>query len=230
MFNKKSEFVTDTLEIYNLLKNIQKSRQLISISFDSLPQHCLTSLLEVHHDTKVLVFDEPHPQLSSSLIKTKSNAEFSLKLDKLPINFKTKFILNNTKNSFNDLYTPFPDKIHYPQKRSYYRFRTEFIENIDATIFLSSNRKLPCQLINISLNGFCLRIPYSFASMFQIEQLIDDIYIQLPEQSGFSISATIKNTRIENNYTNLALGLEIHHQKPSTEKVIQQFIFRTENI
>ena len=227
MSNKQSALITSPLEIYNLLKNIEKSKQLIGISFESLPKHCLTSLLEVRHDTKVLIFDEPHPQLSSTLMATKKEATFSLTLEKLPIKFKTNFILDNNKeNNFNDLYTPFPEEIHYPQKRRYYRFCTQLIDEIEATIFFSSKRKLPCKLINISLNGFCLHIPFSLASMFQINQQIDDIYIQLPEQNAFSISASIKNARIENSYTHVALGLEIQQQKPSIEKVIQQFIFR----
>lgn len=229
MFNNKSNLVTNSLEIYNLLKNIQKSKQLISLSFDSLPQHCLTSLLEVHHDTKVLIFDEPNPKLSSTLTAQKDEAEFSLKLESLPIKFKSKFILNNTESEFNDLYTPFPTEIFYPQNRDYYRFRTESIENIDATIFLPRKRKLPFELINISLNGLCIRLPYSFAQMFQINQLLDDIYIQLPEQNAFSISAKIKNARIEKNYSNIIFGLQIHKQKTVVEKVIQQFIFRSDN-
>ena len=230
MFNKKSEFVTDTLEIYNLLKNIQKSKQLISLSFDSLPQYSLTSLLEVQYDTKVLIFDEPNPLPNQKLLATKNEAEFSLKLEKLPVKFKAKFILNDATNSFKDLYTPFPEKIYYPQNRSFYRFRTEFIENIDATVFLSSKRRIPCQLINISLNGICLRIPYSLASMFNINKFINDIHIQLPEQSGFSISAKIKNMKIVNSYANMDIGLQIQDQTTTVEKVIQQFIFRSENI
>ena len=156
---------------------------------------------------------------------------FSLKLEKLPIKFKTNFILNSKKeNSFNDLYAPFPKEIHYPQKRRYYRLSTESINEIEATIYFSSQKKLPCKLINISLKGFRLHIPFSFASMFQINQQIDDVYIQLPEQNGFSISASIKNARIENNYTNVALGLEIQQQKPAIEKIIQQFIFRAKSV
>jgi c-di-GMP-binding flagellar brake protein YcgR len=231
MPNKQSALITNTLEIYNLLKNIEKSKQLIAISFDSLPKHCLTSLLDVRHDTKVLIFDEPHPQLSSTLLTTKKEAVFTLKLDNLPVKFKTNFLLNNNKeNNFNDLYAPFPEEIHYPQKRRYYRFCTELIDEIETTIFFSAKRKLPCKLINISLNGFRLHIPFSFASMFQINQQIDDIYIQLPEQNGFSISASIKNARIENNYTSVALGLEIKQQKPAIEKIIQQFIFRSKSV
>ena len=230
MFNKKSEFVTNSLEIYNLLKNIQKSKQLISLSLDSLPQYSLTSLLEVNHDTKVLIFDEPNPLPNQKLLATKNEAEFSLKLEKLPIKFKTKFILNNVTNGFKNLYTPFPENIYYPQNRSFYRFRTEFVENINATIFLSLKRRLPCQLINISLNGICLRIPYSLASMFEINQFINDIYIQLPEQNGFSISAKIKNVQIVNNYTNMDIGLQIQEQTTSIEKIIQQFIFRSESM
>ena len=230
MFNKKSEFVTNSLEIYNLLKNIQKSKQLISLSLDSLPQYSLTSLLEVNHDTKVLIFDEPNPLPNQKLLATKNEAEFSLKLEKLPIKFKAKFILNNVTNGFKDLYTPFPENIYYPQNRSFYRFRTEFVENINATIFLSLKRRLPCQLINISLNGICLRIPYSLAAMFEINQFINDIYIQLPEQNGFSISAKIKNVQIVNNYTNMDIGLQIQEQTTSIEKIIQQFIFRSESM
>ena len=230
MFNKKSEFVTNSLEIYNLLKNIQKSKQLISLSLDSLPQYSLTSLLEVNHDTKVLIFDEPNPLPNQKLLATKNEAEFSLKLEKLPIKFKAKFILNNVTNGFKDLYTPFPENIYYPQNRSFYRFRTEFVENINATVFLSLKRRLPCQLINISLNGICLRIPYSLASMFEINQFINDIYIQLPEQNGFSISAKIKNVQIVNNYTNMDIGLQIQEQTTSIEKIIQQFIFRSESM
>lgn len=228
--HKNSAFIKDDLEIYNILKKIQKSKQLIALSFDSLPNQSLTSLIDVHYDTKVLIFDEPNPQLTSKLTASKNEAEFSLKLDKLPVKFKAKFILNKKDKEFSDLYTPFPKEIFYPQNRNYHRFRTEFIEDIEAIIFLSPTKKLPCKLINISLSGLCIRLPYSFASQFQLKQSIEDIYIQLPNQKGFSISAKIKNTRIENGYSNIALGLQIKEQQSNIEKAIQQFIFRTENI
>lgn len=133
-----SAFVNNEREVFNLLKNIQKSRQLISLSFDSLPQYCLTSLLEVHHDTKVLIFDEPNPQPGSKLTEKKNKAKFSLKLDHLPVTFETKIISNN-----NELQTTFPEKIYYPQKRSYYRFSTENINDIRVIVFLSSTARLP---------------------------------------------------------------------------------------
>lgn len=226
---ENNTLITGLLERYNLLKKIQKSRQLISISFEALPQHCLTSLLEVHYDTKVLIFDEPNPQLSTKLIASKDEAEFSLMLKGLPVKFKTKFILNSNQD-ISDLYSPFPESIYYPQNRHYHRFRTEFIDDIETKIYLSAKKQLTCKLINISLNGLCLQLPYSFASLFHIKQIIDDIYIQLPKQNGFSISAKIQNARIENNYSHISLGLQIQEQKSNIEKTIQQFIFRTENL
>lgn len=229
MFNNNNDLVKSRLEIFNLLKNIQKSRQLITLSFDSLPQHCLSSLLEVHHDSKVLVFDEPNPLLSKNLTNTKIDATFSLKLGHVPVIFKAKLISDKIDNHINDLHTHFPEEIHYPQNRHYYRFNTENINKINATVFLSSTKRLPAQLVNISLNGLCLRLPYSFAGMFQVNHYIDDIYIELPDQNGFSVSAKVQNLRIENNYENISIGLEIDKQKAAIEKTIQQFIFRTEN-
>lgn len=215
--------IISTLEIYNLLKNIQKSRQLISISFKSLPQLSLTSLLKVQNDKNILIFDEPNPPLSSVQIEKRNEVEFSLKLNKLPVIFKTKFISNKQ----DELQTHFPKEIFYPQNRNYYRFKTEFIYDINTTIFLSSTIRLTGQLLNISLNGLCLRLPYSFRDKFKFNQLIKDIHIQLPEYQGFSLSAKVKNTRIQNSYANIALGLEIHHQTPSIERTIHQFISRT---
>ena len=66
--------------------------------------------------------------------------------------------------------------------------------------------------------------------MFKINKFINDIHIQLPEQSGFSISAKIKNMQIVNNYANMDIGLQIQDQTTTVEKVIQQFIFRSESI
>jgi len=219
--------LTNNLEIFNLLKRIQKSRQLISVSFKSLPQHCLTALIDVQHEEKILVFDEPNPGMSAQLVNSKNKAEFSLKLDNLPVIFNAQFITSDTNTSH--LYTSFPEEIYYPQNRHYYRFNTEFSDEITTTIFLSSKQRLPCKLVNISLDGICLLFPYAYARMFSLNQVIDDIYIQLPDESGFSISAKIQNSRIENNYKNIAIGLQIHKQLPRIEKTIQQFIFRSEN-
>ncbi|MCK4864733.1 MAG: flagellar brake protein [Gammaproteobacteria bacterium] len=225
MLNINSVLVNNALEIFNLLKNIQKSKQLISLSFSSLPQYCLTSLLEVHHDTKTLIFDEPNPLPSSKLTDSKAKAKFTLKLDQLPIIFEANIILNN-----NELHTNFPNEIYYPQNRNHYRFSTEYIKDIRATVFLSSTTRLPCELLNISLDGICLRFSYSYAKLFQVNQLVDDIYIELPNQNGFSISAKVQNARTVKNYSNIAVGLQIQQQKPGIEKVIQQFIFQTEKV
>ena len=229
MYNSEHGKIKNAFEIALLLKNIQKSKQLISVSFKSLPRLCLTSLLDVREDKQILIFDEPNPELTLQKIEKRKDIEFSLKLNKLPITFKTKFIECKTENYPDELITSFPNKIYYPQNRGYYRFRTEFIDDIATTIFLSSTVRLPSQLINISLNGLCLRLPYLLAGKFKLNQIIEDIYIQLPKQRAFSISAKIKNIRIENNYKNIAIGLEIYQQKPIIEKTIQQFIFRTDN-
>ena len=217
--------VNNALEIFNLLKRIQKSKQLIELSFESLPQYCLTSLLEVNHDTKTLMFDEPNLPVSTQLTNNKPMGKFTLKLSHLPIVFKTEIISNS-----NELHTSFPEEIYYPQNRNYYRFNTEYIKDTTATVFVSSTTRLPCELLNISLEGVCLRLPYSYAKLFQVNKMIDDIYIELPNESGFSISAKVQNARIVDNYSNIALGLQIQQRKPKIEKVIQQFIFKTENI
>ena len=224
MHTSNTAQVKDNIEIFNLLKNIQKSKQPISLSLKSLPQLCLTSLLEVQKDKNILIFDEPNPTLSKEQIEKRNEVEFSLKLQNLPIVFKTRLISN--KNT-NELQTYFPKEIYYPQHRGYYRFRTEFINDIETTIFLSSTSRLPGKLLDISLNGLCLRLPYSFSKKFKVNQIINDIYIQLPNQNGFSVSAKVKNSRTENNYTGISLGLEIQQQKHSIEKTIQQFIYRT---
>jgi c-di-GMP-binding flagellar brake protein YcgR len=225
-----SSSIKNNLDIFNLLKNIQRSKQLIAVSFDGLPQHCLTSLLDVHYDAKVLKFDEPNPALSPRLIETKKTAYFSLKLEHLPVKFESTLISGNSRNKNNDLYTLFPEEIYYPQNRNYYRLSTEFFEDISATIFLSSTKRIPCQLINISLTGLCLRLPFAFAPIFQEDKVLNDIYIELPNQKGFSISAKIQNSRVKNNYANIDIGLQILQHKPVIEKTIQQFIFRSENI
>lgn len=225
MLNSENAFITSSLDILSLLNRIHKSRQLISITFDALPQHCLTSLLEVNHDSKILVFDEPNPAISSKLIATKKTAKFSLKLEQLDINFSTRLSGSDNMN----LCTSFPEKIFYPQNRQYYRFKTESIDDINITIFFSATRKLECQLLNISLAGLCIRIPYSFASIFNKYQMLDDIYIQLPNGENFSVSATIQNARIEKSFSSIAVGLKINQQLARNEKTIQQFIFRAEN-
>ncbi len=228
--SEDSAHIKNSLEIYNLLKKIQKSRQLITFSNESTHQQYLTALLEVHHNDKKLIFDEPNPQPDTKLIESKNEAHFSLKLDQLPVKFKTTVSLSNSEEKNSELLAAFPQQIYYPQNRKYYRFRTDFIDDIAITIFLSSTKRLACKLVNISLKGICLRFPYSFANLFQINRLIDDIYIKLPEQNEFSISAKVNNLRIVNNHNNIAVGLEILGQKSSIEKIIQQFIFRRENI
>lgn len=229
MHYSESGKIKNSFEIAHLLKNIQKSKQLISLSFKSLPKLCLTSLLDVQQEKNILIFDEPNPALTLQKTDKRKEVEFLLKLNKLPIRFKTKLIECNTELHPSELITHFPKEIYYPQNRGYYRLRTEFIDDIYATIFLSSTVRLPSQLINISPKGLCLRLPYSLASKFQLNQIIEDIYIQLSKQRAFSISAKIKNTRIENNYKNIAIGLEIYQQKSAIEKTIQQFIFRSDN-
>ena len=228
MSKHTTEFITDSLEIFSLLKRIQKAKQLISLSFESLPRYALTSLLEIHHDTNVLVFDEPNPAVSNKLITAKNEAEFSLKLEQLPVSFKAEIISTQQGNNTNRLYTHFPQEIYYPQNRTYYRFRTEFIDDINTTIFFFFSKRLECELVNISLSGLCLRLPYSYASMFKVNNVINDIYIQLANKAGFSVSAKVQNTRIENNYANIVIGLQVHKQKPRIEKAIQRFIFHAE--
>ncbi len=232
MFHQKdinTAYIKNPIEIYNLLKNIQKSRQIIAVSFGSNYPQSLTSLLEVNHNKKTLLLDEPNPALNSKLMALANNAQFSLKYEQLPVSFTTSLSLLNTDTD-SSLRAPFPTEIYYPQNRKFYRFSTDFVKDIDTTIFLSSEKRLTCKLMNISLNGLNLQLPYAFAKAFQSKQVINDIYIQLPKQTGFSVSAKIKNSRIVNNYNNISLGLEILEQNPAIEKSIQQFIYRSENI
>ena len=223
MPDNKHFLLTDKLELFNLLKSVQKAKQTVSVSFKSLPKYCLTILLEVHHDAEVLIFDECNPQISTKLIENKNEAEFSLKLESLPVEFTSKLI--SMKEKPHSLYAHFPKEIYYPQSRNSYRYKTEFINDINAVIFLPTKKQLNCNLINISANGLCIRFAHSSAQSFQVNSLIDDIYIKLPSIDGFSISAKIQYKKFEHKNADVSLGLMIHNQKASTEKAIQQFIF-----
>lgn len=224
MPDNKKLLVLDKLEVFNLLKCIQKSKQTISVSFESLPQYCLTILLDIHHKAEVLIFDECNPRISEKLIGNKNEVNFSLKLEKVPVEFTSKLIPMKSKP--HSLYAHFPTEIYYPQNRNSYRCRTEFIKNIDAIIYLTGKKQLNCNLINISANGLCLRFSHSAAPHFQVNNLINDIYIKLPSIDGFSISAKIQYKKFEHKNANVSLGLMIHNQKSSNEKTIQQFIFQ----
>ena len=223
MPNQENHLIKDKLEVFNLIKSIQKSRQLISVSFKALPKYCLTLLLDIHKDAGILVFDETNPKITTKLIENKNEAEFSLKLEQLPVIFKSELIVNN--NNPNLLYAHFPKEIYYPQNRRDYRYRTEFMDNIQTTIFLSTQKKLNCDLINISLGGLCLRLPYSETNKFHLNQLIDDIQIKFPDSKEFSVSAKVQFRRYDHSNANVALGLQINHKSASTEKAIQQFIY-----
>ncbi len=223
-----NELLKSPLQIYNLLKNILKSRQMIDVSFDALPQYCLTSLLEVDNEKQILHFDEPNPLPEHKLLENKTEARFSLRLERLPVIFKSRIARPAKREATNELFVYFPEEIYYPQKRFFYRFDTSWINDIEATIYLANNKKLPAKLENISLNGMCLRLPYAFAALFQPGRRIEDLYIELPGQKGFSVATRVINTRVENNYHDIVLGVEIEEQKNSIEKTIQQFILRTE--
>jgi len=225
MSNKENYLIKDELEVFNLLKSIQKSRQLISISFKSLPQYCLTLLLDIHKAAGILVFDESNPKITAKLIENKNEAEFSLKLEQLPVIFNSKLIANNDRP--NVLYAHFPKEIYYPQNRRNYRYRTEFMDNIQTTIFLPAQKKLDCVLVNISIGGLCLRFPHSATNKFHLNHLIDDIHIKLPNSKGFSVSAKVQFKHYDYNNANIALGLQINHENASTEKAIQQFIYHS---
>lgn len=229
MASKLNDYVTNRLQIYSLLQRIHKSNQLISLSFESLPHYCITALLDLHPDAKVLVFDEANPEISETLLNTKNTAEFSLKLEQLPVSFKSRTISMREVNGINRLYTHYPTEIYYPQNRHYFRFQTKLIHGIDTSISISSTHRLECELINISVQGVCLSFPIIQAPLILKKQIIDDIYIQLPFEDGFSLSAKVKNSRITNKNSNILMGLQFHHPKPDIEKIIQQFIFRTEN-
>lgn len=211
------------LEIFNLLKNIQKSRQLISISFDGLPNHCITILLDIHNRANILVFDESNPKLSTRLIENKGNAVFSLKLDNLPVNFSCQLLTNQNKPG--QLYAHFPNEIYYPQNRNSFRYRTEFLDGVNAVINLSTNKQLDCTLVNISVNGLCIRLAHKDAPSFKVNNLINEIRVKLSDASDFTVAAKIQFTRYESSSSHMTLGLHIHNQKRNIEKTIQQFIY-----
>lgn len=226
---KDYAYLHDPIEIYNLLKNIQKSRQQIGMTVDTSSTQSLTSLINVDMQAKILLFDEPNPGLEIERNNFTKKCKFSFKFDQLPVEFNTT-ISRKQQNTSNELLAPFPDEIYYPQQRQYYRFKTEHIDEINTTIFFSSEIRLACKLINLSINGLKLQLPYGFARAVQPEQRLKDIYIELPDEKGFSVSAKVKNARRVNNYNDIEIGLEMLHAEPVIEKRIQQFIYRSDNL
>lgn len=223
----QKEFVKNPLEIIALLKNIQRARQLVSVSLDGLPEHALSSLLDVQMDKRVLVFDETNPSLDSDYLLSKKWLDFNLRLNGLPVSFKTRVIPQINDNNF--IYTEFPEEIYYPQYRQFYRYQTEFLEDLKATLYLSSTNRIECKLVDISLQGLSISLPVRFAPIFRENQFVNDIFIQLPTHESFSIAAIVKNIRKpQGTENNIVVGLEIHQQQKRIEKIIQQFIFRSE--
>lgn len=224
--NKKNS-LSNKLEIFNLLKRIQKSKCFISLSLPALPQCGLTTLLDIHHDAQVLVFDEANPSIHAQTLNAKKELECSLKLEQLPVIFTAKF-LEHKKNNL--IYTHFPGSIYYPQNRRHYRLHAKADKSINATIFLSPTKKLNAEVINISLEGICVRLPFAFAKFFSLTQIIEDIYIELSEKNDFSVSACIKSLSIEKSYQHILIGLQFDQHNTRIEKIIQQYIFKTDNI
>lgn len=209
---KKSEaqYLKDPAQIRSILKRIQESHALLSLSLPNSKGTYSSSLINVIHDdeTDVVELDELTPSIGHDHFIKSREARVYAKLNGVDVRFSCHLKgIKRSDDGYLSYVIDLPRPVEYHELRSYFRVPISLASNIQVTIELEAHH-VTALISDISQGGFGAVITDSVVNVS-----IGDVYpctIQLSKKEKIECSIEIRNSRINEFTDKQHIGAQFH--------------------
>lgn len=188
------QVITDVAYMAGLLRRIQSARALVTIRINKNTDVFNTMVIDVSTTDKILFLDELNSTAGHSKIKKGTLLHFDGRLQGVRIQFSGKVKSVDNDGSLALYRLPFPEKMHYWQRRRHYRAKVH-AEPLAMSIPIPLQHAVTGKIVDISASGVCTQLSYNDSSFLQAEQAIYDATISLPGRNEINCDLEVRSVR-----------------------------------
>ena len=183
------DYVIDPVQVFRVLKDLQKCHALLSVRVPGVHRAFLSSLLDVDGEENLIVLDELNPNRGHELLARRDHFVVDALLRKVTVSFRVTNFLIGEQDGIPFLKARIPEEIYYPQRRKSRRItvhsalRIPFQANLAAEPY-----RLDGNLANLSEGGLAAVVSLPLEAKLPRE--LKNCYVSFPEGDviGFSLS------------------------------------------
>ena len=186
--------VTSTTAVYLLLKRVFAEHCLLGVRVRPHADTFISAMLEVVQKDKYLVLDGPVSSPSHHAMVAGLPIEVSTTLDGIRLRFNSVVTEIGQSNARPYYKVPFPEAVHYAQRRLQHRVAVALQKHIKVTLYTEDGDPFEGELRDISVGGFCAQMPEGVSAAFPHKERAYQCVVLLPDDE--TIQAQIEIRRI----------------------------------
>ncbi|WP_305906576.1 flagellar regulator YcgR PilZN domain-containing protein [Methylomarinum sp. Ch1-1] len=152
-------FLTEPCKITRLLKDIESTAPLCTITLDGSSEEFSSSILDIKTGENKIILDELLPEYGNNLLHHKRSLKLSTYCNGIHLAFKLEKIQFGSSNGLTYYKARFPERIYYPQRRKAPRLEIITIKIPFTGIASKNNTSLGGHVFDLSRTGIGINLP-----------------------------------------------------------------------
>ncbi len=235
MSSEPSFVIRNSADIMRKLTLMWKQGCLISAHFGETKESFITAITDVNKEKQTLTLDcAPKDYLNKKLLEA-DEVIFNSVVSGIQVQFSHKSIVTTSIKGSAAFLLSIPETLYWFERRKFYRVRSPLSNPALCTIKIpvtldnqETIKELTLKVQDLSISGLCLQIEAEdLTDDFQINNTLDNCFIELPEIGHFYIALRIRHQRPlipdRDDKTQL-IGVQLINASPATETKIQCYM------
>ncbi len=237
--NRSNQSVVDNYEKYLLhgrgaiiqkLRQLEKSRSLITAHFGGGRYSLLTAVLEVLPDKEVVVLDYGADEKINKKILEAGRIVFKTQHEGITAQFTVNRVQRAKRHGKTAFACPLPDSLLWVQRREFYRVRTPLGNPVHCEIRRGDEEPLRLRIIDISVGGVGLE---DLENRLDVElgDMLPSCKLLLGEHGDALVNLEVRNLipfNPDDEAAGRRIGCQIHDLSMDMNTIIQRYIHAVE--
>ena len=234
-----SQSVVDNYEKYLLhgrgaiiqkLRQLEKSRSLITAHFDGGKHSMLTAVVDVMPDKELVVLDYGADEKLNRKLLQASRVVFKTQHEGITAQFTVNRVQKAKRHGRPAFACPLPDSLLWVQRREFYRVRVPLGDPVHCEIAVPDEEPLRVPIIDISMGGVALNDTENVIDT-EIGQNLPPCKLLLGEHGDALVTLTVRNimpVQPDDPAAGHRIGCEFQDLAMDTSTTIQRYIHAVE--
>ncbi|MEJ2059488.1 MAG: flagellar brake protein [Gammaproteobacteria bacterium] len=219
------EKITSPRQIAEFLKKMETRCNLVSARLHDHPQAFTTAILKVDTRKNRLMLDELMPRDGNDLLTPGDPLVLRGQCHGTRFGLQTHVAEHGEEDGASFFWLPFPDELHYQQRRSAFRIRVGL--GLDAGVRLGDEQDAVLaegDLFDLSAGGFSVMLPGSTAIDLQPGDRLSRCRIELPNHGTITVETEIRHISTHPKYGCTLIGITFVNLAPELLRQVQRCV------
>jgi len=179
----------------SLLKRLQSSRALVSVTIDKDKTEHNTIIIDVLANEQWFFLDELNSEIAHKNIRKGRTLHFNGRIKGVQVKFETQVLTVEDNNNIAMYRLALPEKMLYRQRRQHFRAAANHDQHLGISIPIPLKQHLTGSIVDISAGGFCSQLDLLERNTIQEQQSIFDATISLPGHNSITCDIEVRSVR-----------------------------------